>query len=100
MQYEPRPATHMEKQSVGPKLGWVESLGISKAGQMVLARLIESQIWHHLASSMVLLAGGFRKETMASAALMPDGSVSPCVLLLPFKLLPQCWSSDGVSLSR
>ena len=57
----------MEKQ-----LGWVhkfsgaKSLGISKAGQTVLARLMESQIWHQLAGSM---GGAFRKGTMASAHL-------------------------------
>ena len=31
---------------------------------------------------------------------MPDPSVSPSTPLVPFKLLPQCWSSEGVSLSR
>ena len=41
------------------KLGWalklvaVDFLGISKVGQIVLARLMESQIWHQLASSVV-----------------------------------------------
>ena len=43
----------MEKQ-----LGWCESLGISKAGQTVLARLLESQIWHQLASSAAQCLGG------------------------------------------
>ena len=47
-------------------MGGAESLGISKAGQTVLARLMESQIWHQLAGSM---GGGFRKEIMASAHL-------------------------------
>ena len=57
----------MEKQ-----LGWVlmlrgaESLGISKVGQTVLARLMESQIWYQLAGSV---GRGFRKETMALAYL-------------------------------
>ena len=57
----------MEKQ-----LGWVlksdgpEPLGMSKVGQTVLARLMESHIWHQLASS---LAGRFSKGTMASAPL-------------------------------
>ena len=41
-----------------------ESLGISKVGQMVLARLMESQIWHLLTGSVGV---GFRKGTMASA---------------------------------
>ena len=41
------------------KLGGVESLGISRAGQTVLARLMESQIWHQLSGSV---GGGFRKD--------------------------------------
>ena len=32
--------------------------------------------------------------------LMPDTSGPPCMLLVPFKLLPWCWSSEGVSLSK
>ena len=48
------------------KLGVVESLGISKAGQTVLTMLTESQIWHQLASSM---GGGFRNGTIASVHL-------------------------------
>ena len=32
--------------------------------------------------------------------LMPNTSVPPCMLLVPFKLLLQCWSSEGVSLSK
>ena len=47
-------------------MGEVESLGISKVGQTVLARLMESQIWHQLAS---LWGEGFRKGTMALACL-------------------------------
>ena len=50
---EPRPAIHMERQlGWGHKLGGVESLGISKAGLTMLARLMEFQIWHQLASSV------------------------------------------------
>ena len=45
-------------------MGGAESLGISKVHQRVLARLVESQIWHQPASSV---EGGFRKGTMASA---------------------------------
>ena len=33
-------------------------------------------------------------------ALMPHTSVPPCTPLVPFKLLPCCWSSEGVSLSK
>ena len=49
-----------------PKLCGDESLGISKADQIVLARSMEPQIWHQLAGS---LGGGFRKGTMASVQL-------------------------------
>ena len=64
VQCEARPAIHVEKQLGWPhKLGGPESLGIYKAGQTVLARSMESQIWHQLASSV---EGGFRKGTMAS----------------------------------
>ena len=57
----------MEKQ-----LGWdhklvgADSLGISKAGQTMLARLMESQIWHQLTISVGL---GFSPGTMASVHL-------------------------------
>ena len=44
----------------------MESLGISKAGQTVLARLRESQISHQLAG---FVGGGFRIGTTASAHL-------------------------------
>ena len=57
----------MEKQLVWAcKSGRVESMGISKAGQTVLARLIQSQIWHQSASSV---REGTRKRTIASAHL-------------------------------
>ena len=67
MKYEPRPAIHMEKQ-----LGWAhksgesESLGISRAGQTALARLMGSQIWNQPSGTV---EGAFRKGTMASAFL-------------------------------
>ena len=67
MKHKPRPAIHMEKQlGWALNLGRVESMGISKVGQTVSARLMESQIWHQPAGSV---GGGFRKWTMASAHL-------------------------------
>ena len=67
VKHEQRPAIHMEKQlGWTQKLGGAESLGISKASQTVVARLMDSQIWHQLAGSF---GGGFRKGTMASACL-------------------------------
>ena len=50
----------------GPGLGRAQSLGFFKEGQTVLARLIESQIWHQLAKD---LEEGLIKGTMASAHL-------------------------------
>ena len=75
MKHEPRPAVHMEKQlEWAGKLSGTEFLWVSRVGQTVLARLMESQIWYQLAGSMALwLCGsgeeGFRKGTMASACL-------------------------------
>ena len=67
MTHERRPTIHVEKQlGWAHKLGGVESLGISKTGQTMLARLMESQIWHQLAG---FWGRGFRKGTMASAPL-------------------------------
>ena len=49
----------MEKQlEWAHKLGGVESLGISKVGQTVLASLIKSQIWHQLAHPVCVCGGG------------------------------------------
>ena len=91
----------MEKQ-VGwaHKLGGVQSLGISRADQRVLARLIESQILHQLDSSVALLGEGLEKGQWPLFALMPDTSVSLSMTRVPSKLPPQCQSSEGVSLSR
>ena len=43
---------------------------------------------------------GLEKGQWPLFSLMPDTSVSPIMLLVPFKILPQCWSSEAVSLSR
>ena len=45
-------------------LGGPESLGISKAGQTLLAKLMESQIWHQ---PIVSVGGGLSRGAMASA---------------------------------
>ena len=67
MKHEPRPVIHLEKQlGRAHKLCGAESLGISKVGQIVLAGLTESQMWHQLNGSA---GGGFSKETMASPCL-------------------------------
>ena len=88
----------IRKSSLG--VDGAESLGISKAGETVLARLMESQIWHQPAGSMALWAEGSEKGQWTLLTLMPDTSASPSMPLVPFKLPPQLWSSEGVSLSR
>ena len=94
MKQEPRPAIHVEKQlGWACKLGEVESLGISKVGQTLLARLMESQIWHQL---VALLGKSLEKVRWPLLALMSETSVSPSMLLVPFTLLPWCWNSEGV----
>ena len=101
MKHEQKPFIHMEKQlGWACKSGGAESLGISKAGQTLLARLMESQIWHQPVGSVALLGEDLEKGQWPLLALMPDISVSPCIPLVPFKPLPWCRSSEGVSLSR
>ena len=51
-------------------------------------------------SLLALWGEGLEKGQWLLLSLMPDTSVSPCVPLVPFKLLPWCWSSEGVTLSR
>ena len=60
----------MEKQlGWACKLGGVEPLWISKVGHTVLARLMDSQIWHQLTS---LWGEGFKKGQWPLLTLMPD----------------------------
>ena len=98
MKHEPRPAIHMEKElGWACKLGGVESQGISKVGQKVLSRLMESHKWHQLASSVTLWGESSEKGQWPLLALMPATEVSPCMPLVPFRLLPPCWSSESES---
>ena len=66
----------------------VESLRIFKANQTLLARLMESQIWHQLAGSVVLWWEGPEKGQWPVLTLMPDTSVFPSMPLVPSKLPP------------
>ena len=53
---------HMEKQlGWAGNLGGAESLGISRARQRVLARLVGSQIWHLPVGSVALVGEGSEK---------------------------------------
>ena len=99
----------LERAWVVPQVVWAGYQGITRVKWTVIARLIEIQMWHPTASSV----GGLRKGTMTSVstsvwkkvaqpalALMSDSSVPPHMSLVPFKLLPQCWSSEQVSPSK
>ena len=66
----------------------------------MLARLMESQIWHQPAGSMALWAEGSEKGQWTLLTLMPDTSVPPVCHSCLSSCYPQCWRSEGVSLSR
>ena len=84
---------------------------ISRVGETLSARLMETQIWCLPASSVGgrgYRAGQQRNNGSASTAvwekasppalaLRPDGSVTPHMSQMPFELLPKYWSSEGVS---
>ena len=94
-------------------MGGTELQRISRAGKTVLARLMESHIWHQPTSSVALCRGAglgkgqwplptllSERKLSPSSHLMLYISVPPSMPLVPFKLLPQCWSSEGVNLSN
>ena len=65
MKHKPKAAIHMEKPlltAVVSPVGGIEPQGISRVGQTVLARLMESQIWNQLASSVTLSGEGSEKR--------------------------------------
>ena len=76
----------------------------------MLARLVESHIWHPPAGSVGLWREGSERDKASASlserklspalTLISDTSILPCVSLVPFKLLPQCWSSEEVSLNK
>ena len=79
VKHEPRPAIPMEKQlGWASILGGAEPLGISRIGQTVLARFMESQIRHQLAGSVWMVVFFFNF----------------IVVRLPFNLIAdgsECW---------
>ena len=88
----------MEKQlEWAHELGGAEPLGISKVGHTGLARLMEIQMWHQPTGSV---GGGFSKGTMASVHLDARHFSFSLYITCAFQAVIQCWSSEGVSLSR
>ena len=82
------------------KFGGAESLGISKADQTALTRLMVSQVWHQPASSVALQEEDSEKGQCPLLPPLTDTSASSSMPLVPFKVPPWRWSSEGVSLSR
>ena len=88
---------HTEKQlGWACKLGGAESLEISKACLTVLG----CGSLRCGTSLPGLWGKGLGKGQCPLLTLMPDTPVSPSMPLVPFKLPPRCWSSEGMSLSR
>ena len=94
----------LEMACVGLQIGWDE-VSENQQGRVNIVSQVDM---HPPAGS-----GGLSKGTMASAStsvwekaaplalsLKPDNSVPPHMSLVPFELLPQCQSSEGVSLSK
>ena len=75
-------AIPMEKQ-----LEWASKLGGELVGRSVLARLVESQIWHQVAGSVALCEKGLGKGQWPLLAPMPDTSFSSSMPLVPFQQL-------------
>ena len=91
-------------------MGGTEIQGISRVGPTVLVRLMESQaclpcLWlcpgrAQKRDNSLFPPFCLRENCPPAPILMPVTSVPPCMPLVPFKLLPWCWSSEQVSLNK
>ena len=94
----------LETAWVGPDVGWCRASGNHQGRANSVSQVDRDS---DMVSTCWLCRGGLSKRTMASASicawvqaappavtLMLDNSVSPCIFLVPFKLLPQHWSSE------
>lgn len=94
---------------VGSMLGGLPSQVITRARWLVLAKLIETQMWCPPAS-VSQKVGGINKEITPSASISvwekaaplplapkPDDAVPPYMYLAPFILLLKSWSSEQVN---
>ena len=100
MKLEPRPVIHMEKQlGWAHKLDGAESLGISKAGRSNSVRQVDG-VSDTAPVCQLCEGAGLQKGQWLLLILLPSTSVSLSKPLVPFKLLPWCCRSEGVSLSR
>ena len=74
------------------KLGRAESLGIFKASQTVLAKLMASHIWHQLDGSIGL---DFRKGTMATTHIDAQHFISSLNATGTFQAAPSVLELRG-----
>ena len=105
MKHEPRPAIHMEK----PLLTAVSWVGWSLRGSNRANSVSQVDGFSLIAPTCQLygsIGGWVQKRDNglclpfclgALALMVVDTSVPSPMPLVPFKLLPQCWSSEGVS---
>ena len=88
-------------------MGELEPQGFPRVEQTMRARLMDSQIWPLPAVSVAQKRNNglcppfcLGEICPPALALMPDTSLPPHMPLVPFKLLPQCLSSEGVNVSK
>ena len=101
----------LETAWVGLQVGWGGVSGKHQGGTKSVRQVDETQIWHPLVSSagegvvfsekeqwpLLALLSGKKQPHPPDLDLIPDNSVYPHISLVPFKLLPQYWSSQGAS---
>ena len=92
------------------KLGGVGPQGITRMWQTLWAWLVKTQIWSLPAGSVEGTMASdstsdWQRVVCTTSPLTPPWfqtiqSLPARIFLIPFKLLPQLWSSKGVSLSK
>ena len=109
MKHEPRPGIHMENPLltawVGPKVGWDRASGDLQDRANSVGQDDGVSDMAHPCWLCVSVEGGFRtflsgRKLAPSSHLNARHLVPPHMPLVPFKLLPWCWSSEGVNLSK
>ena len=94
----------LETAWVGPQIGWSRLSGNHQGGADSVSQADgDSDMVPACQFCVCFVRGGLRKEQwplpallserklpLQLLALIPDNSVSPCMSLVPFELLPQC----------
>ena len=112
MKHEPRLAFHMEKPLL-TAVSWAEQKLRGYQGRANGVSQVDGVSGMALACQFCDSVGGGSekgqwplptcisgRKLSLTLSLMSDNSVPPCTSLVLFKLLPQFWSSEGVSLSK